>query len=418
MRRGGRGAGGANRPAAKDVEVSGKHLGLRIAATVFFIVVAVAAFATFIKELVGVDEGWQAVQPSGDEGGYGAELVLNYNIGASVGSAKAELRGLKSAYAAALAKAGAAFDARSDAAGSLGVLNGAPNKEVSINSALYSALELLDKNGCRTAFLGPAFDIYDNIFFCGDDAALADFDPESNETLLKLFADIAAYAADPDSVGIKLLGGGKAMLCVSEEYLSFLEEEQLSPIVDFYWMKNAFLVDAVADSLIAEGYTCGTLTSGDGYARNLGAGGEGFSLNVFSCATGALTVACRLDYTGPAALVTLRRFPVGSGEGRYFYVTEEGAIKHRFLGFPDALPHSGAESLAAISKNLSCAEVAIKCAPLVTDGGMSSEKLAALAGSGVDAVWPTKDCVYVTSGDVTVTALASGLELKKLPAEE
>ena len=58
-------------------------------------------------------------------------------------------------------------------------------------------------------------------------------------------------------------------MSVSDDYLAFAEKNFISDFIDFSWMKNAFITDYVADVMIDNGYTLGSLTSYDGFTRNL-----------------------------------------------------------------------------------------------------------------------------------------------------
>ncbi len=397
----------------ESVEVSDKHIGLRVAATVIMLIIAVSALTYGISALTAADKGWQTISPASGASDYASEFLLTYNVGASGVPSKSESRSVKAAYTDALAKAGRALDPNNVYEGNLASLNESPNTVMTLDPALYAALEKLQTFGDRTAFLGPAFHIYDNIFQCAGDHELEGYDPEQNEQLRDLFAKIAAFASDSESVDIRLLGDDRAELAVSDEYLSFLAEEEIGPIVDLYWMRNAFIVDAVSDALTGAGFTCGVVTSADGYARNLGCNGESFSLNVFSLQNGKVVEAGRLNYTGPLSVASFRTFPVSNGESWYYYVTEQGGTKHRYLSLRDGLPEETLESLTAVSDTLPCAEIMLRCAPLWSDGG-DVQRLAELTGTGVDAISPRDGALWVTDPELDLTDVYAGLEVREV----
>lgn len=382
------------------MEVSDQNWKGRAIAAVIFLIIGLTALAFAYNALIATEKGWQDIEVNSSAAAYAESFVLSYELGASDLSARAENRAITAIYSDALLKAGQALDVDTASEGNLRVLNDSPNAVLELDSVLYEALELLVSRGDRTMFLGPALGIYENIFFLDEDWRLNDFDPERNEELRELFSRIAAYAADENSVSLELLGDNKARLVVSDEYLRFLEDEELDPIVDLGWMKNAFVVDHVADRLTAEGHTRGALSSDDGFCRNLGGGGERFSLNVFARQNGKAVVACRLDYTGPASLVTYRAFPLSDSESLYYYVTDEGEVKTRYLSPDDALPHAAADSLTVLSKTLSCAETMTRSSSLFIQGVLGVESLAALAGSGMDAILPEGGTIWATSPEL------------------
>ncbi|MCD8014832.1 MAG: hypothetical protein LUG99_16995 [Lachnospiraceae bacterium] len=59
------------------------------------------------------------------------------------------------------------------------------------------------------------------------------------------------------------------MLFVSDDHLAYAEETGFLSYIDFFWMKNAFIIDYLTDTLIEKGYTQGASSSYDGFDRNL-----------------------------------------------------------------------------------------------------------------------------------------------------
>lgn len=243
------------------IEVSDKHIKARFIAAVIFFVISVSSLAYGVSTLTGTDKGWQFISATGDGASYASQFALSYELGASNRSARSENREIKRIYSDACLTAGRAFDNYVVSPGNIRALNDSPNEIVELEPVLYEAFRLLEKYGDRTVYLGPAFRLYENMFSCAEDWQLADYDPTINEAVGRLFEQIAAYAQDPASVRVEFLGENRARLCISEEYLSFLEYEELGGALDFGWMKNAFITDFIADSLISQGYNRGSISS-------------------------------------------------------------------------------------------------------------------------------------------------------------
>ena len=97
------------------------------------------------------------------------------------------------------------------------------------------------------------------------------------------FDDISAFAQDKHAVQIELLGENRIKLFVSEEYLAYASEEGISDFIDFYWMANAFIVDYIADTMRANGFVRGSVSSYDGFVRNLDdLSGSEYAFNIFN----------------------------------------------------------------------------------------------------------------------------------------
>ncbi len=144
-------------------------------------------------------------------------------------------------------------------------LNRHPNETMVVDDALYHAFELIAETGNRAIYLAPVYTEYDNLFFCNDDSETVNYDAYQNGEVAAYFSEVAAYSNDPSDVNVELLGGNQVKLSVSDDYLAFAEKNFISDFIDFSWMKNAFITDYVADVMIENGYTLGSLTSYDGW---------------------------------------------------------------------------------------------------------------------------------------------------------
>ena len=451
MKRGaGRGTG-AFLPKPEKAEVSDQYVKIRIAAAVISLVIAAASISYGVVLLTGTEKGWQTVTASANGAQYAADFVLTYELGASGKSARTENRELKQLYTEACLTAGRAFDAGTDGfggagslgaaggsaagaetssagtadssavgaetasaaafPGSLGALNAAPGESVELEPVLYEALSLMEQYGDRSVYLGPAYRLYENVFTCTQDWQLDDYDPARNEALRELFGRIVAFARDPDSVRVELLGENRARLCLSEEYRAFLDEEELGGALDFGWMKNAFLTDYIADTLKAAGFTRGNISSFDGYVRNLdGESGTGYSLNLFDFPEDTAIQAARLDYRGAKSFVSYRNFPVTAEDARRVCLAADGSRKTLYLSLEDGLPRTGADSLTAYSDSLGCAQIMLQTSPVFLQKELSEAALRALAEEGVQTVWARDRKLLTTDADAALSALYDGYE--------
>ena len=82
------------------------------------------------------------------------------------------------------------------------------------------------------------------------------YDPRLSEEVAAEYAEIATYANNPEMVDIKLLGDNKIQLYVSEEYLTYAEENYITDYIDFHYHQiqnlqyslNIYYADYKADS--------------------------------------------------------------------------------------------------------------------------------------------------------------------------
>lgn len=227
----------------EKVELSEKHLTLRIAALVLLILIAVSSIVYGVVSLFHKEAGWERIEPVTSETSCASDFVLLYHLGTTELSPKTESRLVNGVYSQALVKAYQLFtDAESfENVHNIRYLNEHPNETVELEQPLYQALEQVVRSGDRSVYLAPVYARYDDLFDCTDDSQTSDFDPLLNQAVAAEYAVLAAFARDPASVDLKLLGENKVMLSVSEEYLQFQSTEGYETFLDFIWLKNAFV---------------------------------------------------------------------------------------------------------------------------------------------------------------------------------
>lgn len=395
-------------PPIQKIELSSAHSGRRMATAIVLLAVGVVALVYAFTGLFTTRKGWQQIEvSSGAEANCGADFALLYDIGSSDVSASAEKRGLTAAYTEAAVKAYQLFDSAGAYDGICNVwyINHHPNETVAVDPALYRALEQVQAAGDRSLYLGPVYEIYDGIFACDDDWQTADYDPRQNDSLREYFARCSAFGRDPASVDVELLDGGQVRLCVSEEYLAFAREQEIGSFIDFYWMKNAFIADCMADDLTAKGYTRGALSSFDGFVRNLYSGEETFGVNIYDRRGQAAT----MSYTGPMSIVYLRSYPMNAPDSRHYYEMEDGQVCSAYVDSLDGLSRTAVDDLVAYTGDGGCGAALLALSPLYVAEELDEAALSALAEEGIFSIRCKDGKVLYNDPDLTIAA-AEGYE--------
>lgn len=239
----------------------------------------------------------------------------------------------------------------------LAALNASPNREITVDPLLYAALRTVEETGTRQPYFAPLFEHYNSLFTADSDEAAAEWDPELTESVGEYVRELAAYANDPAMIQVTLLSENRVRLDVSEEYLAYAKENELTSFVDFGYLLNAFLCDAAADALAENGYTGGILSSFDGYARALC--GDALTVSLYDMSDGKIVRVGEGDYHGPAALVVCRSFPLNSQDQSNYHCYADGTIRAPYIG-RDGLLRAAASSLTALERQGSAATLALK----------------------------------------------------------
>ena len=372
------------------IELSGKHLWLRILLVVVLVGMAAGFFGQAIHAALTPEPGWQQIKAAAQLPMAG-ELTLEYYL--TSGQEKA-LTGL---YTEALEEASRLFGGETSEAGTLGYLNAHPGETVTVAPALYEALALLERQDSRYLYYAPVYEQYRGLYSCETDAEAQDFDPAVSDEIRKFVEQACAFAADPQSVQLELLGDNQARLTVSPEYRAFARENGVEAFLDFFWLRNAFAVDYIAEQLAAAGYREGILTSFEGFARVLGEGS--FQMELYGLSGGKVASAGTLTYTGPKAMVQFRAFPMVQLDQLHYYVTQSGAVRTPFIDEQTGTTWAAAEHMAAVSTLRSCAELALMTLPVFTAGQIDEGLLRGM--EDVSAAWTANGNVMSTGSELT-----------------
>ena len=395
-----------------EVEVSDKNIGMRIAGAIILFLIGIGFLAYFLISLITVDEGWTTIEVSSGNGGINDEIIFNYNLGQGEESATKEWKKLTDIYTEAANHADQLFDVNSayDGVTNLYKINRSVGKEITVNKVLYKAFELTEKYSDRSIYLGPIYAQYNNIFFSESDAEAAVSDPYLNKEAEAYAQNVAMYASDSNHVKLELLGNNRIKLVVSDEYKQFIAENGIENVVDFAYLRNAFVVDHIADTLAASGYTRGNISSSDGYVRNLDASKDEYAINIFDRVGKNVFTCATMCYGGPAAIVTMRDFPMNTKDSYDYYTYADDRIAHRFVSAESGKYTNSISSIVSYSHSKSCAEIALQLSKVFIDESLDESKIEAMFDSEIYTVWTVNAKVRYNDAKVKVDGLFAGEE--------
>ena len=381
-----------NRPYVKPVtrvELDQKNVKLRWILVAAFFVIAMAAFAIGLNELLKTEPGWQSVRAASDQPNSGTEIVLMYDYSDLGATASQVSKALETKYSQISTDAFAIFspDISKEGLENVNFVNASPNQEISVESALYAAFELLEQYGNRNIFLAPVYVEYDRAIQSESDPEAMDKDPAKNPDVKAYIDELIRYTSDPQMISLELLGNGRIRLNVAQEYLDYAMENGIEEFIDFGWMRNAFVIDYVADQLTDAGYTNGYLASYDGFTRNLVETEQTFNMNLFNLKGKDITVPAVMEYVGRHSLVFLRSYPLDDLDEWSYYVYEDGSVVTSMIDPVDGVSKSALANMVSYSKDYSCAEILLNVAPIYLADAFRQDAANALTDQGIFSVW-------------------------------
>lgn len=361
----------------------------RMIAVLVLIALGVGFLTYGVSQLVSHSAGWTQIEAkTSSEMNCTSEFVLQYDLGKGETSATVEYKRLSALYTEAATRAYQTYHATElfEGCRNLAYLNRHPNEAVTVEEPLYAALEAVVDSGSRLLFLGPVYEQYDALFGCVYDYEAENFDPLLDADVKAYVDAAAAFAADPDAVSLELLGDGQVRLNVSEKYLCFAEENETAALLDFFWLKNAFIADDLAQALKEAGYTRGVLSSYDGFSRRLGSE-EDYSFNIYD-RVGEATYPAAVMRCGDAdAIVYLRGYARNELDTLHYYTYAAGEVRTPYIALRDGLSHAAVNDLTAYASDQSCRQIALALAEIYLADSLDETALLALRQRGIDTVY-------------------------------
>ena len=375
----------------ENIDVYSKHVWLRLSIVIALILLGVGLLTYSLFSLFSMDKGWRVIEL--DENCYmlSSELQLNYNLGASGAGAVVEYKKITPLYSEAAYKAYRAFNAYEefDGIANLATLSKKVNCEVKIDPLLYDAIKLLQDNGSRHLYYAPLYAENASICDSDDDFYASELDPRLSEEAATYFEEVLQFVKSDEHIKLELLKDYKVKLYISKEYKSFIDKYKIGALVDFHWLKNAFIVDYIADELISAGYTFGYVTSYNGFFRNLSESVVPFSFNMYSKNGNDIYRGATVDAKN-SAMVSLRSFPltsIYSADGYTYYYYEDGRVVSPYISYEDGYDRAAVDSIFGVSDTRSCAEIAIKLYKYYSSDELDVSGVNSLKKDGINSAW-------------------------------
>ena len=387
------------------VEVSEGNVKVRMILIVVLLSLAVVAIATGLMSSLRTEPGWNVIESQAKQINCSQDFSLNYDFSDSGSAANAQFKELTALYSTACEDAFFIFssDVPSEKSDNVYELNARPNEIVTVDPALYDALTLMKSYLRRNIYLAPVYAEYNRIFMAGNEVEAADADPAQNPELVEDIARLAAFANDPAMVDVQLLGDNQVYLFVADEYLTFVKDNEIEKLIDFGWMKNAFIIDYLAQVLIENGFTNGYLSSFDGFTRNLDTRGNTYSINVFDRQGSDIYGAAVLNYTAPQAIVSLRDYPMSGLDQWNYYGFSNGRIATMMIDPRDGMDKASVDSLLCYGANQSCADILLHVAPVFICDEFDARILRADADIGIYSIWCEDQTIFYTEEQPKLT---------------
>lgn len=382
------------------IELSSKNGKLRAILAVVCLVVGIGILVYALSGMLSTDSGWKTVEVSSSNLNCSADFVLSYYLGDAGISTTSEYKQLSALYTEATENAYRIFheDLLEEGLCNLAYISGHVNETLTVEPALYQALELVQRYENRCLYLGPVYTEYNRIFSSESEPEAASYDPAQNPELVAYIQKLSAFANDPGMIDLELLGNNQVKLTVSDFYLAFAQEYEITEFLDFGWMKNAFIADYLAQTLIEGGFTKGYLASFDGFTRNLDSRGETYGLNLFDRLDSDVFLPAVMHYNKSVSIVYLRNYPLRDQDRWHYYSFSSGRIVTAAIDPADGMSKSATDNIVSYSYDAGCAEILLQLIPVYVADTFAADSLNAL--DGIFSIWFTDSVLRYNDADL------------------
>ncbi len=299
----------------KNIEVSEKHIGLRVVLFIVFFALALGAISYAVTSIGKKESGYQSVASG--------EITFNYYFEGTSNSIKKQLKALQTAYSSIVADYCDQLDS------ALAALN--EGSEVSVPAPVYAVLKdaynrTLERKNFNM-FAGALYSEWKSILIL-DDAS--EFDPLNNEYLAYRISEIAREVSDLSNFNLEFVDDTTCTVrfSVSEHYANFASEFELEAgALDLNLMSKAYKLSILASELEALGYNNGYLVTNDGLAVTLSETFEQSYVLYGIDEASEVVERGALEVSGSSSKVFMSAFAFGS----YYNATVNGRLRHLFF---------------------------------------------------------------------------------------
>lgn len=393
----------------QKVQLSEKNVGRRIVLVVLFLAIGSGFLVYGFMNFLRGDSGWREISvKAGSELNCSEDFTLKYNVGAGGVSAGGEAKALSLIYTDAAVKGYRLFniDESFDDVTNLYDINQHPNEVMTVDPVLYDALKKVSDANCREIYLGPLYASLENLCMSNDDAVAAQFDPEKDDDAAEEAAAVAAFAQNPDDISMEFPGENQVCLHVSDAYQAYAAEMGYTAYLDFFWMKNAFLIDYLADTIRGEGYQLGIISSKDGFVRCLDeTGKKEYQYPLYHLSGNEIQSHGTMTYEGPKSIVFFHAYQAGSPDTYRYYQYQDKTMRTPYLSASDGKDHTAASELLVYSGEYGCADTLLAALSDYQAESLSGESLKTLASQKIYSVWFENNEIQTTDEKFSVTAV-------------
>lgn len=320
-----------NKKELSEVEVSSKHVVLRIILFVLFLGIGISGIVIGCTyDSTHLESGWHEV--TAQEGLSNAQdIKFMYLFNKSKRDNASDMKEISTYYTSVCNYSFRLFEdeERYDEFKNLAFINANPNTDITINEDLYNVFKTIVTNSCDVIYYAPIYSVYSELFSSTTDGEAKDNDPYYNDGIKNYFLEVTSFIKNGD-IKLVLKENNTINLNISSDYLEYCSQNNIKKYISFNYMYNSVFVDFVADKLLYANLVNFRVYSYDGFVRtHFDNDTVKNSYQFYTYFDNVVVPACTLNLKSSFSLVEIKTFPITTGEDSYVYSDKKFA--HHFL---------------------------------------------------------------------------------------
>lgn len=319
----------------KEIEVSRKHIKLRVVLTISFLAIAIAAFTIGIVSLGNNEEGYYQLEPDyhNEKALYRYGITGTFYFSGNSNKIKSDINEVKQIMSDSLLESYILFDEVESTLGkySIADINKNVNSEVSVDPITYEvlsdALNKTHENKNYSIYSAPIFAFWERLASYPEENR-EQYDPANYIENREELEALVSFCKE-DHINLELKDDYKAILHVSNEYLTYREENEITaPLLSLNVLKESYRLDLLVKELEKTPFTNGYIMSATGSLISL-KDHENPVYSLYTYKEDQIQRSCRVDYSSPSCVSSLRRFNMNAIDTNYFL--EDGTNRSQII---------------------------------------------------------------------------------------
>lgn len=403
-----------------------KHIELYIIAFFIFLGVAVFSFVYGCSNLARKEPGVYEIVPNANEDAptYGANYSFYYYFDGSGTEINNKIKEVTDFYSEKLSLVYKQLDEENiySSVSSIAAVNNNPNQPIQLGQkardVLFDAYSRSQSADNYSLFAEPIYNFWYQSFSFADETIKISRDPVNNAQSKEYLDKLTSYINDKNHIDLEFLEDNKVILHVSDEYLSFAEDNGDSFLyVGLNVLKNAYILDDVTSYFESLGLNNGFVLAKNGTVVKM----SGFKTKeyypIYSFTDKVVAIG-QLDMDGPNNINNMRRFSTDASlynSGYHFSKDGVTYFRSSVIDIHSGIPSDYCYASSIAQNNLSVIESTVinNELALFTDMSEISAYLKSLNNSSLMAlVIPRLEekKIYVNESMYKFVSLLGGLD--------